>query len=248
MVDRRRAGCASRPWSSSRPPPPAAARRTRRGLTGPVPVEGRSGDGLLHALHARTWHPDARPLPSSRNTGLTLHLPTMTPATQPALHACNHFIAQINAEKTAGAARAAASDLPALILYARCMRAHADRDARPGPDRRARARRVAISTTYAATAHPSSAAADSACRHLSAGERARRRHRPMTRRRTLLALTLGALVAGALGLAAARPWARYAVADVGDDEPARDGARAPDDARGCPARRWHARLPTPATR
>ena len=124
----------------------------------------------VHALHARTWHPDARPLPSSREHGLERSdLPTMTPATQPALRACNHFIAQINAEKTAGAARAAASDLPALILYARCMRAHADRDARPGPDRRARSwASCGISPTCGRHCAPQfRRGADSACRHLS---------------------------------------------------------------------------------
>jgi hypothetical protein len=99
-------------------------------------------------------------------SGLSLDLPTATPAVRPALRACNHFIAQIRAEKAAGAAAQAASDLPALIRYARCMRAHAIAMPDPGPSGQLELRRVpGITATYGRHS-PQFRTADGACRHL----------------------------------------------------------------------------------
>jgi hypothetical protein len=68
------------------------------------------------------------------HSGLTLDLPTPSAATRPAFFACNHFIAPIAAAKAAGSAQQVATDLPALIRYARCMRTHDISMPDPGPD------------------------------------------------------------------------------------------------------------------
>lgn len=113
-----------------------------------------------HGIHMRD--PYRRP----GNSGLTLDLPTATPAVRPALRACDHLIARVNAEKEAGAVARAASDLPALIRYARCMRAHDIAMPDPGPSGALDLGRVpGITATYSRRS-PQFRTADSACRHL----------------------------------------------------------------------------------
>jgi hypothetical protein len=58
------------------------------------------------------------------HAGLTLDLPSRSPATNAAFAACTHYIQPIIAAKEAGAAAAAAPHLAALTRYAQCMRRH----------------------------------------------------------------------------------------------------------------------------
>jgi hypothetical protein len=114
----------------------------------------------IHGIHMRD--PYRRP----GNTGLTLDLPTATPAVRPALNACNHLLAQVNAEKAAGAAARAASDLPSLIRYARCMRAHDIAMPDPGPNGALDLGRVPGITASYGRHSTQFRTADGACRHL----------------------------------------------------------------------------------
>jgi hypothetical protein len=56
------------------------------------------------------------------HAGLTLDLPSKTPATLPALDTCQHLIGPIIKAKLAGMRQQAAPDLAALSRYAVCMR------------------------------------------------------------------------------------------------------------------------------
>jgi hypothetical protein len=66
----------------------------------------------------------AEPFHRAGHAGLTLDIPSRSPATNAAFAACTHYIQPIIAAKQAGAAAQAAPHLAALTRYAQCMRTH----------------------------------------------------------------------------------------------------------------------------
>jgi hypothetical protein len=66
----------------------------------------------------------SEPYHRAGHAGLTLDIPSRSPATNAAFAACTHYIQPIIAAKQAGAAGQAAPHLAALTRYAQCMRRH----------------------------------------------------------------------------------------------------------------------------
>ena len=108
------------------------------------------------------------PVNETRNghTGLSFVFPQSTPANAAALHACNHFIANLVAAKQAGANRELTRWLPSLVRYAACMRRHDIPMLDPGPQGQLNLGNVPGITSDFGRYSPQFRAADSACRHL----------------------------------------------------------------------------------
>ena len=106
------------------------------------------------------------------HAGLSIDLPSRSPATNAAYAACIHFI-QANIEaKQAGAAAQAAPHLPALTRYAQCMRSHDISMLDPTPLGELNLGHVPGITSDFGRYSPQFRAADAACRHfLPAGVR-----------------------------------------------------------------------------
>jgi hypothetical protein len=100
------------------------------------------------------------------HTGLSLEMPERTAANQAAFTACMPHIQAIVNAKEAGATQQAAADMPALIRYARCMRAHDISMPDPGPDGQLNLGRVPGMSSNFGRYSPQFHAADRACRHL----------------------------------------------------------------------------------
>jgi hypothetical protein len=66
----------------------------------------------------------SEPYHRAGHAGLTLDIPSRSPATNAAFAACTHYSQPIIAAKQAGAAAQAAPHLAALTRYAQCMRQH----------------------------------------------------------------------------------------------------------------------------
>ncbi len=110
--------------------------------------------------------PMADPSHRPGHSGLTIDIPTLTPAVRAAYQACVHFIQPIIDLKQAGAASAAAPQLAALTGYARCMRGHDIAMLDPTPDGALNLGQVPGISGNFGRYSPQFRAADAACRHL----------------------------------------------------------------------------------
>ncbi len=87
-----------------------------------------------HCLRAHGVHePDPVNEIHNGKSGLSFVMPQASAANNPALAACNHFIAKLLATKEAGASHELARWLPSLVRYASCMRSHDIGMLDPGP-------------------------------------------------------------------------------------------------------------------
>jgi hypothetical protein len=100
------------------------------------------------------------------HTGLSFALPPATAANRPALNVCNHFIANLEAAKAAGASHELTSWMPHLVRYAACMRNHDVPMLDPGPQGQLNLGHVPSISSDFGRYSPQFRAADSACRHL----------------------------------------------------------------------------------
>jgi hypothetical protein len=100
------------------------------------------------------------------HSGLSIEVPSPSPANRAALAACNHFIAKIVATKTANGSRELAAWLPALTRYAACMRSHDIDMLDPGPQGQLDLGSVPGITSSFGRYSPQFRAADAACRRL----------------------------------------------------------------------------------
>jgi hypothetical protein len=100
------------------------------------------------------------------HSGLSVYVPTPSPATRPALAACNHFLAAVEAMKAAGARSELTRWLPSLVRYAACMRSHDIPMLDPGPQGQLNLGNVPGITSDFGRYSPQFRAADTACRHL----------------------------------------------------------------------------------
>jgi hypothetical protein len=95
------------------------------GLAGaPTPAQGDRG--MLQFAHCMRVHGVAVAAPYQRpgHSGLSINMPTRSPASTAAYAACNHYIAPLIAAKMARAPTIPQSLRLGLIHYAECMRAH----------------------------------------------------------------------------------------------------------------------------
>jgi hypothetical protein len=98
-------------------------------------------------------------------TGLSFVMPPENAADNPALAACNHFIAKLVAAKAAGASHELARWLPSLVRYASCMRSHDIPMLDPGPQGQLNLGNVPGITSDFGRYSPQFRSADAACRH-----------------------------------------------------------------------------------
>ena len=133
-----------------------------------MPSVGQSEQDFVHFARCLRAHGVNEPDPHHRpgHVGLSLEMPADTPANQPALAACNHFIAKVVAAKDAGASRELASWLPSLVRYASCMRNHDIPMLDPGPQGQLNLGNVPGITSDFGRYSSQFRAADAACRHL----------------------------------------------------------------------------------
>jgi hypothetical protein len=128
----------------------------------------QSNQDFVHYTQCLRAHgvdePDPRQVPG--HVGLSFQMPADIPANQPALMACNHFIAKEVAAKEAGASRELASWLPSLVRYASCMRSHDIPMLDPGPQGQLDLGHVPGITSDFGRYSPQFRAADASCRHL----------------------------------------------------------------------------------
>ena len=99
--------------------------------------------------------------------GLTISLPPRNSATNAAWSECNHFIANIEQAKGAGAAQqVSAATLHAFTDYAQCMRAHDIPMLDPTPQGQLNLGNVPGISSDFGRYSPQFRSADSSCRHL----------------------------------------------------------------------------------
>jgi hypothetical protein len=110
--------------------------------------------------------PDPRYVQHNGYSGLAFQVPPTTAVNQPALTACNHWIASMLAAKHAGADRQLARWLPSLVRYAQCMRSHDISMLDPGSQGELNLGHVPGISNDIGRYTPQFRAADSACRHL----------------------------------------------------------------------------------
>jgi hypothetical protein len=131
------------------------------------PSQQQANQDIIDFAHCMRAHgvnvPD--PVHESGHQGLSIQMPQRTAANQAAFTACTpHIQALINA-KLSAARQHAAPNLPSLLRYARCMRAHAIPMLDPDQYGELNLGRIAgIPNTGRYT--PQFRAADAACRHL----------------------------------------------------------------------------------
>ena len=132
-----------------------------------MPSVRQSEQDFVHFAQCLRAHGVNEPDPNHRpgHVGLSLEMPADTPANQPALAACNHFIAKEMAAKQSGASRELASWLPSLVRYASCMRTHDIAMLDPGPQGQLDLGNVPGITSDFGRYSPQFRAADAACRH-----------------------------------------------------------------------------------
>jgi hypothetical protein len=99
------------------------------------------------------------------HAGLTLDIPSRSPATNAAFAACTHFIQPIIAAKATGQASRAAPELAALTRYAQCMRRHDIAMLDPTSFGAVNLGHVPGITSSYGRYSPQFLAADQACRH-----------------------------------------------------------------------------------
>ena len=102
-------------------------------------------------------------------SGLSVQIPSASPANRSALAACDHFIAKIEATKEAGASKQLSRWLPSLVRYAACMRSHDIGMLDPGPQGQLNLGNVPGITSDYGRYSPQFRSADGACRHLLPG-------------------------------------------------------------------------------
>jgi hypothetical protein len=107
----------------------------------------------------------AEPFHRAGHAGLTLDIPSRSPATNAAFAACTHYIQPIIAAKEAGAAAQAAPHLAALTRYAQCMRRHDISLLDPTPLGAVSLGQVPGINNDFGRYSPQFRAADAACRH-----------------------------------------------------------------------------------
>ena len=106
------------------------------------------------------------------HAGLSIDMPSRSPANNAAYAACIHFIQANITAKQAGAAAQAAPHLAALTRYAQCMRSHDINMLDPTPQGSLNLGHVPGITSDFGRYSPQFRAADAACRHfLPAGVR-----------------------------------------------------------------------------
>lgn len=110
--------------------------------------------------------PDPRYVTRNGHSGLSFQFPPSNAVNQPALTACNHWIASLMAAKQAGGRQEVARWLPSLVRYAQCMRSHDIPMLDPGPQGELNLGNVPGISSDAGRYSPQFRAADSACRHL----------------------------------------------------------------------------------
>jgi hypothetical protein len=99
------------------------------------------------------------------HAGLSIDLPTQDAGTRVAYGACNQFIQPLVQAKQRGTAATAASTLPALTSYARCMRAHDINMLDPTPEGELNLGHVPGISDDFGRYSPQFRQADGACRH-----------------------------------------------------------------------------------
>jgi len=168
------AGCSS----ATRGPgsaPVASLSGTGRATSAVQPLTQQQGDqNIVSFARCMRGHgvQVSDPVHRPGHAGLSIDLPSRSPATNAAYAACIHFI-QANIEaKQAGAAAQAAPHLPALTRYAQCMRSHDISMLDPTPLGELNLGHVPGITSDFGRYSPQFRAADAACRHfLPAGVR-----------------------------------------------------------------------------
>ncbi len=100
------------------------------------------------------------------HAGLSISLPSQSPANHAAYAACMHFIEKNIQAKQAGAAAQASARLPALTRYAQCMRSHDIGMLDPTPDGQLDLGTVPGISSDFGRYSPQFRTADAACRHL----------------------------------------------------------------------------------
>ena len=110
--------------------------------------------------------PDPRYVTRNGHSGLAFQFPPSTAVNQPALAACNHWIASLVAAKQAHANQEIGRWLPSLVRYAQCMRRHDIPLLDPGPEGQLSLGNVPGISSDPGRYSPQFRAADSACRHL----------------------------------------------------------------------------------
>jgi hypothetical protein len=120
-----------------------------------------------HCLRAHGVNePDPVNETQNGHTGLIFAVPPATAANHAALSTCNHFIANLEAAKAAGANQELTRWMPSLVRYASCMRNHDVAMLDPGPQGQLNLGNVPGITSDFGRYSPQFRAADSACRHL----------------------------------------------------------------------------------
>jgi hypothetical protein len=129
-----------------------------------------SDENVVRYTHCLRAHGVNEPDPTegthNGKTGLSFVFPLATPANEPALTACDHFIAGLMAAKAAGANQELTRWLPSLVRYAACMRSHDIPMLDPGPQGQLNLGNVPGITSDFGRYSPQFRSADSACRHL----------------------------------------------------------------------------------
>jgi hypothetical protein len=110
--------------------------------------------------------PDPRYVNHNGYSGLAFQVPPTSAVNQPALTACNHWVAGLEAAKRAGANQQLARWLPSLVRYAQCMRHHDIPMLDPGSEGELNLGHVPGISNDIGRYTPQFRAADSACRHL----------------------------------------------------------------------------------
>jgi hypothetical protein len=110
--------------------------------------------------------PDPRYVTHNGYSGLAFQVPPTSVINQPALTACNHWVAGLEAAKRAGANQQIGRWLPSLVRYAQCMRSHDISMLDPGPEGELNLGNVPGISNDIGRYTPQFRAADSACRHL----------------------------------------------------------------------------------
>jgi hypothetical protein len=131
-------------------------------------TEAQSDQAILSYARCLRSHGLNEPDPTTNrgHAGLSLEIPADTPANQPALSTCSHFIAKFVAAKEAGASQQLSQWLPALVRYASCMRSHDIDMLDPGPQGQLNLGNVPGITSDFGRYSPQFRSADAACRHL----------------------------------------------------------------------------------
>jgi hypothetical protein len=134
---------------------------------GPLTL-ARGDQNMVDFTHCMRSHgvQMADPYHRPGHAGLSINLPSQSPANHAAYAACMHFIEQNIQAKQAGAAAQAVAQLPALTRYAQCMRSHDIGMLDPTPGGQLNLGNVPGISSDFGRYSPQFRTADAACRHL----------------------------------------------------------------------------------